>query len=95
MHTCVCNGVTMLYSRKRAEHCKIAVMEKIKIIIKIKRPDEKTNKNKNTKKGYHELLCRTDTDSQTLKTFWFPKKTGWGAGGRAGGLGRKRCEAGL
>ena len=36
------------------------------------------------KKGHNELLCRTDTDSQTLKNLWFPKETGWG--GRRDGL---------
>ena len=34
----------------------------------------------NLKKGHNELLCRTDTDSQTLKNLWFPKETGWGVG---------------
>ena len=31
------------------------------------------------KKGQNELLCRTDTDSHTLKNLWFPKETvlGW------------------
>ena len=32
------------------------------------------------KKGHNELLCKTDTDSQTLKNLWFPKETGWGWG---------------
>ena len=32
------------------------------------------------KKGQNELLCRTDTDSQTLKNIWFPNETGWGMG---------------
>ena len=35
----------------------------------------------NLKKGHNELLCRADTDSQTLKNLWFPNKTGckgWG-----------------
>ena len=32
----------------------------------------------NLKKGYNELLCRTDTDSQTLKALWLPKEAGWG-----------------
>ena len=31
----------------------------------------------NLKKG-HDELCRTDTNSQTLKNLWFPKETGWG-----------------
>ena len=36
MYTCMCHWVTMLYSRKLTEHCKPAIMEKIKIIIKKK-----------------------------------------------------------
>ena len=36
MYTCMCNWVTLLYSRKLTEHCKPAIMEKIKIIILIK-----------------------------------------------------------
>ena len=31
----------------------------------------------NLKKGQNEL-CRTDTDSQTLKNLWSPKETSWG-----------------
>ena len=30
MYTCMCNWVTLLYSRKLTEHCKPAIMEKIK-----------------------------------------------------------------
>ena len=33
-----------------------------------------------SKKRYNELLCSTDTDSQTLKNSWLPKETGWGEG---------------
>ena len=33
----MCNWVTLLYSRKLTEHCKPAIMEKIKIIIKKKK----------------------------------------------------------
>ena len=40
----------------------------------------------NLKKGYNELLFRTDTDSQIFKNLWFPNETGWGMGGCAGGL---------
>ena len=36
MYTCMCDWVTLLYSRKLTEHCKPAIMEKIKIIIKRK-----------------------------------------------------------
>ena len=41
----------------------------------------------NLKKGYNELICKTETDSQTLKDLWLPKETccgegvmGWGFG---------------
>ena len=34
----------------------------------------------NLKKGQTELLCRADTDSQTLKKLWFPEETVWGVG---------------
>ena len=33
----------------------------------------------NLKRGQNEL-CRTDTDSQTLKNLWFPKETVCGVG---------------
>ena len=38
----------------------------------------------NLKKGHNELLCRIDTDSQTLKNLWFPNETGWGVGDALG-----------
>ena len=31
----------------------------------------------NLKKGHNVLLCRTETDLQTLKNLWFPKEIGW------------------
>ena len=34
MYTCMCDWDPLLYSRKLTEHCKPAIMEKIKIIIK-------------------------------------------------------------
>ena len=34
MRTCMYDGVTLLYIRKLTEHCKPAIVEKIKIIIK-------------------------------------------------------------
>ena len=46
-------------------------------------------------KGHNELLCRTDTDLQTLKNLWFPKETDWGGGGWAWGSGWKCYEIGL
>ena len=41
----------------------------------------------NLNKGHKELLCRTDTDSQTLKNLWFLNETGLGMGGCTEGLG--------
>ena len=38
----------------------------------------------NIKKGHSELLCRTETDSQTLKNLWFPQETGCAGEGWAG-----------
>ena len=35
MYICMCDWVTLLYSRKLIEHCKLGIMEKIKIAIKI------------------------------------------------------------
>ena len=37
MYICMCNWVTLLCSRKLTEHCKAAVMEKIKITINEKK----------------------------------------------------------
>ena len=34
----------------------------------------------NLKNRHSELLCRIDTDAQTLKNLWFPNETGWGWG---------------
>ena len=47
------------------------------------------------RKGYNELLCRIDTNSQTLKNLWLPKEIDWGGGGCAGGLGWKCYKTGL
>ena len=47
--TGVCKWVSMLYSRKFTEYCKLAIMQKIKIIIlKKKRKKETTNQKKNS-----------------------------------------------
>ena len=43
----------------------------------------------NLKKGHNELLCRTDTDSQTLKNVLFPNERVWEMGDWAGSLGWK------
>ena len=47
------------------------------------------------KKGHNELLCRIDTDAQTLKNLWFPKETVWGVGVCAGVIGWKSYKLGL
>ena len=39
------------------------------------------------KKDANELICRTETDSQILKTLLLAKETGSGWGGLAGGVG--------
>ena len=49
----------------------------------------------NLKKGHNELLCRADTDSQTLKNLWSPEETVSGVGGCAWAVGWKSCEIGL
>jgi len=49
----------------------------------------------NLKKGQNELLCRTDTDSKTLKNLWSPKEIVQGVEGCAGVVGWKSCEIGL
>ena len=49
----------------------------------------------NLKKGHEEFLCRTDTDSETLKNLGFPNETGWGVEGCTGGLGWKCYKIGL
>ena len=36
MYICMCDWVTLLHSRKLTEHCKPAIMEKVKIILKRK-----------------------------------------------------------
>ena len=32
----------------------------------------------NLKKGYNKFICRTKTDSGTLKNLWLPQKGRWG-----------------
>ena len=39
------------------------------------------------KKDTNEPICRTETDSQTLKNVWLPKGTGVGGEGWTGSLG--------
>ena len=46
MHTCMCNWVALLYSRKLTEHCKPIIMEKIKTIVKLKNNKNLKIKNK-------------------------------------------------
>ena len=49
----------------------------------------------NLRKGHNELLCRANTDSQTLKNLWFPYETGCGVGLGAGDLRWKCYKIGL
>ena len=39
----------------------------------------------------NELICRTETDSETLKNLGLPKGTGWGQGGWYQGFGIGVC----
>ena len=39
------------------------------------------------KKGYSLLICRTETDSQTLKNLWSPKEIFWQGGRMDSGFG--------
>ena len=43
------------------------------------------------KKDTSDLICRTETDSLTLKNLWLPKGTGSGMGGMDWGLGVGIC----
>ena len=43
VYVCVCDQVTLLYSRKLTEHCKPAMVEKIKIIKKRSKYKGKNN----------------------------------------------------
>ena len=56
MYTCMCDCVTLLCSEKLTEHCKSAIMEKIKII---------------KKKPQHEILhiCNLHHSSQQCQIF--------------------------
>ena len=49
----------------------------------------------NLQKGHYELLCRTATDSQTLKNLWFPNETVCGVGGCTECLGWKAIKFGF
>ena len=44
MYTCVCKWVTMLYSRKLTEHCKLAIMGKNKNHYKTKQKNKMKQK---------------------------------------------------
>ena len=54
MYICMCDWVTLLYSRKLAEHCKQAIMEKIKIILKIKKIKARKGREKIKNKIYQK-----------------------------------------
>ena len=50
----MCDWVTLLYSRKLTEHCKPAIMEKIKIIINEMYKNKYIKNKKERKKEYYE-----------------------------------------
>ena len=52
MYMCIYNWVTLLYSRKVTEHCRAAIMEKIKIII-----NKKFDNQKNQNIKYYSMLA--------------------------------------
>ena len=49
----------------------------------------------NLKKGNSEIICKTETYSQTLKNLCLPKETGWVGEGWTGGLGWKSSKISL
>ena len=55
MYTCMCDWVTLLYNIKLTEHCKSAIMEKIKIILKWKENDN--NNNSVTREAKKKCTC--------------------------------------
>ena len=62
MCTCMCDWVPLLYSRRLAEHCKPAIMEKIKTIIKLEKKklwwgDNINHLNMNFARYQMSLLC--------------------------------------
>ena len=69
MYTCMCNWVTMLYSRKLTEHCKLVIMEKnknhyIKSLKKRKRRNLiEYYRNTKTIREYYEQLYANKFDS--------------------------------
>ena len=56
MYTCICNWVTLLYSRELTEHYKPAIMEKIKITINVK--IKKKEKEKDSEE-YHGFVVKS------------------------------------
>ena len=40
----MCDWVTLLYSKKLTEYCKPAIMDKVKIVLKQRKENEKANK---------------------------------------------------
>jgi len=59
----MCNWVTLLYSRKSTEHCTPAIMEKIKIIIKLKKKKERQMLGRGVEgsETWHFYPCHSDS----------------------------------
>ena len=47
MYVCMCDWVTLLYSKKLTEHCKPPIMEKIEVIFKKPKKKKKCKNNVN------------------------------------------------
>ena len=77
----MCNWVTLLYSRKLTEHCKLAIMEKIKIIMK-KRSLQTINAGEGAEKR-NSWTWRTD--------LWWPRGGGGGGIGNLGLIDENYC----
>ena len=78
----MCDQVTLLYSRKFTEHCKPAIMEKIKIIIKFKKT-KKIKFPKKAKKEQNQIKFKPKKcffNRRTSKQIKFPYKNLTGSG---------------
>ena len=53
----MCDGVTLLYSRKLAERCKPAIMEKLKIIIKFLKKNMMDDSMKKKERKHHRCAA--------------------------------------
>ena len=64
MYTCMCNWVNLLYSRKLAEHCKPAILEKNK-----NQKKEKKRKKNFVYQSHYIITLNVNTPSLTYQLF--------------------------